>query len=191
MKHTGILFTPENYDKVLMDLKPMTRRLKGLEKVNVTPDAWRLADHSNGIYLFKYKQLGDQLRLKCPFGTVKDWLYVKEGLENVGGCIQYRRDHVPVRLPNPNTEWPWNRATLSPLHMPKWAARLWLELTEVRVERLQEISADDCKAEGVELGDEEQGHDFHYMNLWESINEDDPWDSNPWVWVLSYKKVGR
>lgn len=79
------------------------------------------------------------------------------------------------------------------IHMPRWASRLTLELTDVRVERLQEISEEDADAEGVEVewpyhqgnysGD---GHRSAFRVLWESIFGDGSWNSNPWVWVLTF-----
>jgi hypothetical protein len=86
--------------------------------------------------------------------------------------------------------------------MPKWAARLWLEITGVRVERLQEISEEDAQAEGC-LNDVvfEYGYmtgpiDYRglyaverFEDLWNSINgKKHPWESNPWVWVIEFKR---
>ena len=85
------------------------------------------------------------------------------------------------------------------IHMPRWASRILLEITEVRVERLNEISEADCIAEGVNLlntnCDGECGSTpcgisrQPYISLWESINAVDSWKSNPWVWVVSFKVV--
>lgn len=87
--------------------------------------------------------------------------------------------------------------TISPIHMPKWACRLWLELTDVRVERVQDISSRDITAEGVPdcrdidiLTDPERGHAAHlaaWRALWVSINGEQSWDRNDWVWVISFK----
>src|SRR5262249_50729821 len=90
------------------------------------------------------------------------------------------------------------------IHMPRWVSRLTLELTDVRIERLQEISEADAQAEGcvvgkwsgktydsiagLRLGGVEWGNakDW-YADLWESINGPGSWDTNPWVWVLTFK----
>lgn len=87
-----------------------------------------------------------------------------------------------------------------PRFMPKKYARIWLEVTDIRVERLHDISEEDAIAEGVELnfmadldctGEIRQGSSIAgwaaFMELWESINGADSWEANPWIWVVSYK----
>lgn len=74
------------------------------------------------------------------------------------------------------------------MHMPRWASRITLEVTGVRVERLQDISADDCWAEGIPYSpDVDPVHE--YRNLWEQINGPDSWAANPWVWVVEFKRT--
>lgn len=86
------------------------------------------------------------------------------------------------------------------IFMPRWASRITLEITDVRVERLQDISAADAQAEGI-VPDGDGGWHLadtrHYMgdpissyaSLWEYINGPDSWDLNPWVWVIEFRKV--
>lgn len=85
------------------------------------------------------------------------------------------------------------------IHMPRWASRITLEITAVRVERLQDISAADAVAEGVNV------HPYHrrkpvsnrygpvraYRDLRESIHGPDAWDANPWVWVIEFKRIAQ
>ena len=89
--------------------------------------------------------------------------------------------------------------------MPRAASRITLEIVSVRVERLQDISEEDAKAEGIETGpygfklygkelerlDQWAKDDarFAYKTLWESINGPDSWANNPWVWVITFKKL--
>ena len=86
------------------------------------------------------------------------------------------------------------------MHMPRWASRITLEIIEVRVERLQDISQADAMAEGappshpsIDKVSREFGHpDFSrswYAQLWEEINGPGSWEANPWVWCVSFKRV--
>ena len=86
--------------------------------------------------------------------------------------------------------------TIPAIHMPEWACRTWLDLLEVRVERLRDISEDDAKAEGCRPGDWEYENAEGSLTclesfrcLWESIHGPGSWDLNPWVWVLSFRKI--
>ena len=93
------------------------------------------------------------------------------------------------------------------IHMPKEAARIFLKVTNVRVERLQDISEEDAIAEGVELGDPNKGIIYRdylrqktfflfarlsFKSLWDSINaKKHPWESNPWVWVYDFERIEK
>jgi hypothetical protein len=81
------------------------------------------------------------------------------------------------------------------MFMPRWASRITLEVTGVRVERLQDISEADAKAEGAELSEggpcpepEFQSHTLGYWRLWDSINGPGAWGANPWVWVVEFTR---
>ena len=79
------------------------------------------------------------------------------------------------------------------IFMPKWAARIWLEITDVRVQRLQDISEEDAMAEGVDWRDyaglASKTARKLFADLWESINGKDSWHANPWVWVYEFKRA--
>ena len=75
------------------------------------------------------------------------------------------------------------------IHMPRWASRTTLEITEVRAERLQKITEEDAKAEGVDCCPNAiPDYRHHFMVLWDSLNAKRgyDWEVNPWVWVLSF-----
>jgi hypothetical protein len=74
------------------------------------------------------------------------------------------------------------------IHMPRWASRITLEVVKVRVERLKQISNEDCFAEGLPA-DTTKGNRTWYADLWESINGKGSWDLDPWVWVVEFKRV--
>lgn len=134
--------------------------------------------------------------LPSPYGTTGDLLWVREAWwpETVSGMTNvyalYRADKSEDR------SGPWKPS----IHMPKWASRIWLEVVSVRIERVQNISEDDARAEGAEAawqgmdGPEGPGISFvagfHFM--WDSINAKRgySWKSNPWVWVIEFKRVG-
>ena len=100
---------------------------------------------------------------------------------------------------------PWRRS----IHMPRWASRILLEITDVRVERLQDISDKDALAEGIEIvGGETSCEPYRnyraqkgmkgrncsspyasFQTLWTAINGDPSWLKNPWVWVVEFKRL--
>ena len=80
--------------------------------------------------------------------------------------------------------------------MPHWASRVSLEVVGVKVERLQDISKEDARAEGVRLDGKPDDcvsplHQYAFHQLWESIYEPDGfgWDTNPWVWCVTFKVI--
>jgi uncharacterized protein YhfF len=77
--------------------------------------------------------------------------------------------------------------------MPKVAARIWLRITNVRVERLHEITADDCRKEGKPNGGYTQDNwaRLWFETLWQSINGIDSWSANPWVWVIEFEVISK
>lgn len=132
--------------------------------------------------------------LKCPYGKPGDRLWVRERLRRKTNCtmgewpsvVCYDADeHIPGKGSGEHgfLEWPWKRDTLPAIFMPKWAARIWLEVTDVRAERLQDISQADMDAEG--LG--EQGI---FCACWNVLNarRGYGWDTNPYVWVVEFRR---
>ena len=97
-------------------------------------------------------ECAESLRLSCPYGQTGDRLWVKEALGCFDGEIP---DSYEGRYAADGKTafhgWQWKRAYLPGMFMPRWASRITLEVTAVRVERLQEIGEEDAKAEGVEL----------------------------------------
>ncbi len=151
---------------------------------------------------------GDHLdrahRVRCPYGQPGDRLWVRETFAHThlgDGSGMYV---FPVADPRTDYGGPWKPS----IHMPRVASRITLEITEVRVERLQAISEADAKAEGITNGEHDPGIDkggkpgwcygqdkyagtprHAYELLWESINGPGSWDATPWVWVVSFKRV--
>ncbi|HBM2851238.1 TPA: hypothetical protein LU096_004086 [Enterobacter hormaechei subsp. xiangfangensis] len=126
----------------------------------------------------------------CPFGAVGDRIWVRETFSQVpdheepAGCsaILYAADGN-----GPYGKW------VPSIHMPRWASRLTLEITCVRVERLRDLSEDDAKSEGITppSGGVLPGWEYriNFRDLWMSIYGADNWEANPWVWVIEFKVV--
>lgn len=153
----------------------------------------------------------------CPYGRPGDRLWVRESWRGVveisppGAPIEHGvARYVPDQKHCRRVEYaatqardgePWRPS----IHMPRWASRILLEIVSVRVERLQDISVDDCRAEGIDqcygLGSKAEIIDLairmgkfkedvlRYATLWEQINGAGSWDANPWVWVVEFKRV--
>lgn len=162
---------------------------------------------------------------KCPYGQPGDRLWVREAwsIDMLGAhstdngydsmyALRYRADdaereiHVAPGEPDPYIAlYDSQRGDWRPsIHMPRWACRILLEITDVRVERLRDISGDQARAEGIYSNPAMNGMytadgDLHtskydgpveaFATLWESINGDGSWAANPWVWVVEFKRV--
>ncbi|MEX9442050.1 hypothetical protein, partial [Klebsiella pneumoniae] len=153
------------------------------------------------------------IRECCPYGIPGDRIWVREAFRvhsratDVATLVYKASERnswteqthrVPVAVCNkPATPEKWTPS----LHMPRWASRILLEITDVRVERLNAISQEDAQAEGMELtgwrptySDPDSGGKVmtpydNFAELWSSIYGDESWKANPWVWVISFKRV--
>lgn len=130
----------------------------------------------------------------CPYGKPGDRLWVREtwARDSEDGTLFYRAD---VGSGNGADDWQRNIADGASgycwrpsIYMPRCASRILLEITGVRVERLQDISVGDCCREGAPL-DMTHAVETWYRELWESINGLGSWDVNPWVWVIEFKAI--
>lgn len=174
----------------------------------------RLVNDEWGLYLDRpnagaYQHIG-----KCPYGKPGDRLWVRETFYAYGywtkhysgekgkdvwhfndktlpGNYRFQRPADTLRRSVGSIGW-FKRPAI---FMPRIASRITLEITDVRVQRLQEISEEDAKAEGADPVTEEVSSDpairyraaFH--SLWTSINGLTSWGENPWVWALSFQMV--
>jgi hypothetical protein len=137
--------------------------------------------------------------IKCPYGVVGDRLYVRETwkpTKSYVSCLSYiryladdSRRAVGHSLGGSGID-KWRPS----IHMPKWASRIWLEITDIRVERVQDITYSNMKAEGcipdnVCGGYVDKLRERYWKPLWDSINAKKGygWQINPWVWVISFK----
>ena len=121
-----------------------------------------------------------------PYGVPGDRLWVRETFMATLGGIVFAADGGDHYGAGGKLKWKPS------LFMPRWASRLTLEIVNVCVERLQEISEDDAFAEGVNTGDWLGDPVGEYAKLWDSINaKRAPWASNPWVWVVEFRKAAK
>ncbi|KGG82858.1 hypothetical protein P245_25620 [Comamonas thiooxydans] len=221
-KETGLMFKAPLVRAILSGQKTQTRRICKLE--TVTDDTFM-----GGHYL-KLKDgmnlaIGSEhVHIACPTGGPGDRIYVRETWAEIPRPLPLTDESLPMRKDDriivykEDPDWDGARQFLaadgcirwakparwSPsIHMPKHAARIWLEVTSARVERLQDISEADAIAEGI-TGPHHVGYPAYrvpddskpryscaraaFESLWESTGGN--WAANPWVWVIDFKRIG-
>ena len=142
---------------------------------------------------------GDRIWVRETFCPVDDTQYGGEKWVDYRATPRYEASHPAGwdSAPNDAEALKWRPS----IHMPRWASRITLEITGVRVERLNSISQEDAQAEGLELtgwrptySDPDSGGEVmtpydNFAELWSSIYGDESWQANPWVWVIEFKRV--
>ncbi|MBJ9364197.1 hypothetical protein I5499_15185 [Citrobacter freundii] len=168
-------------------------------------DVFGVADENEG-YTCPFGAVGDRIWVRETYqGPLFDYEHMESYLEDSSKfekpefCV-YRADGNPAPEfydADDNLHCGWRPS----IHMPRWASRLTLEITGVRVERLNSISQEDAQAEGMELtgwrptySDPDSGGEVwtpydNFAQLWESIYGEESWKANPWVWVIEFKVV--
>ena len=196
VKERGMIFNDEMVRAILGGNKTQTRRIVEEKFYGRAVAAELLAKH-------------------CPYGQPGDRIWVRETYRVHGkatdvATLVYRASvrnswteqthRVPVEVCNKPVSEKWTPS----IHMPRWASRILLEITNVRVERLNDISECDARDEGVQpAGSLLPDHpgtfltpkgDFAmakvaFQRLWESIYGEESWNANPWVWVIEFKRI--
>ena len=236
MSDKPMLFSGAMVRAILAGAKTQTRRVitekqlakfnainpahQGMEELMIAWDGY--ARESDDLLSIDAQRLKQKL-LAIPPYAVGDRLWVRETF------FTYVPDHNPgiyrvgYRADAPGGDIGQclcrDEASVTPIrwrpsiHMPKWAARLWLRVTDVRVQRVQEISTEDAMCEGIAtVGchvpiDVDKGQRYYCRNyltgvwnltpvpsfatLWDSINRGYGWDANPLVWVVEFEKEDR
>lgn len=208
-----ILFNGDMVRAILGGRKTQTRRIiqngKFAESVVYRPPSARIAETTPGGEYVYYAH--------CPFGEVGDRLWVREtwakiykgdacmnsdlGLDchECDGCvIEYKADtgnKYPGAWPEDEKDNEMCGRWTPSIHIPRWASRILLEITGIRIERLNDISEIDAESEGVGFlrdvpdADERLTARELFMCLWDSVykKRGGGWDTNPWVWVIEFK----
>ncbi|CAD6150359.1 hypothetical protein MLO46_19075 [Escherichia coli] len=186
MKERGMIFNDEMVRAILGGNKTQTRRIVEEKFYGRAVAAELLAKH-------------------CPYGQPGDRIWVRETYRVHGkatdvATLVYRASvrnswteqthRVPVEVCNKPVSEKWTPS----IHMPRWASRILLEITDVRVERLHDMSEADAKAEGAtpatyKITPPEAVYRVCFGDIWRSIYGQDNWLSNPWVWVIEFKRI--
>lgn len=221
MKDRPILYSGPMVRGILEDRKSQTRRIVKYNSAigGIHPAVSSIVHRGDGRFGFEASEaLKRQYcttfplhAIRCPYGQPGDRLWCRETWRADGlgtDCLRVAsretiKENLCYRADFDASEIEAHIRWKPSIFMPRWASRITLEVTAVRVERLQEISREDAIAEGIFFDEhldgyvsDSDGRSFHgsdprisYMHLWNSINGPGSWDINPWVWVLSFRRI--
>jgi hypothetical protein len=224
IKERPITFNCEMVKAIIEGRKTQTRRIvkphKGFNQIDEIRDFSKnppTIHHECGYYV----DCDGDIRIRqCPFGKAGDFLWVRETFSsqaygrNYGVEFFYNADKidfpkergVQLDLPEGVVDEKFRGMKLKKhpsIHMPRWASRITLEITGVKVERLQEITQEDAFEEGMTqklansmgwaVAESEEVFNFTqcrrtFWQYWDSIDKRYPWASNPWVWVIEFSR---
>ncbi|MCG3462699.1 hypothetical protein L7G72_12700 [Xenorhabdus bovienii] len=222
MKETPIIFNADMVRAILDGRKTQTRRAVKYQPCEL-PDSPTYPLLKDGKLAWCRKGEDDHGGwIDCPYGKIGDQLWVRETFCPVFDA-QYAEgeiDWIDYRAtPRYSAEYPagWHLEPEDPaalkwrpsIHMPRWASRITLEVTDTRVERLQDIKEEDALAEGIKtgrFGNKSNWRDGFYAPgdnqpcfsakeafkyLWQSIYSEESWNNNPWVWVIEFRRINN
>lgn len=187
----------------LADIKTQTRRVVKLadEWHPDTRSAKVISLGADGVGAMPFDEFGRMLggAVRCPYGQPGDRLWVREAISPILGYAKDNQGRFPIIYRADQNGFDDDRVAGKPIpaiHMPRWASRITLEITGIRVERLQDISEADAIAEGIEpmfLGEtpdmKRLGARVQFKELWDQINGPGSWAANPWVWVIEFRRT--
>lgn len=202
-KERPILFNAEMVQAILSGRKTQTRRIMGNQPAGQDLETVHVR-HNDDFNFQWYGNLGESGYFPCPLGKPGDQLWVRETWNKHGGLLTYRADHDWIEEMRKATVCPakW----VPSIHMPRWASRINLLITGVRVERLNDISDADAMSEGIDadrLAESQDHYDCiadhnmtgrptakgYFSSLWQSIYGEENWEANPWVWVINFERM--
>ncbi|HBW3280877.1 TPA: morphogenetic protein [Klebsiella pneumoniae] len=229
MTERGMIFNAEMVRAILAGRKTQTRRIMKVQPESNQLGLLLITDSTRHSDIGRYhwaesNATGNYVRSKlfaCPFGAVGDQIWVRETFQgplfNYEQMDEYLEDSSKFEKPefcqyaadgghrpeyqdaDDNLRHGWRPS----IHMPRWASRILLEITDVRVERLNAISEEDARAEGIIDGgclncgepepcgcaNPEPDATDAFVYLWQSIYGQESWNANPWVWVIEFERV--
>ncbi len=204
-KETGLLMSTPMIQSYMAGLKTQTRRMRGLKKINENPDAWSFIADGLIDGLARFMRKDDPchtIDIKSPWGRVGDLLWFKEKWSIESGeysdfkddskpwpLIRYWADEDPQRVAT-NIKW------YSSIHMHRASSRHVVPITDLRLERLQDITPSDARAEGAPefsgLPVYHKRGEMSYVDWFKetfcSIHGPEIWTHNPWVWPISFPR---
>ncbi len=212
MKEKPILFSAPMVTAILEGRKTQTRRILNHEFTEYRYVEFN--EHENDLwkaYTDDPTQNNGECQMNdvtdifhCPYGSRGDRLWVRETWQTHCDMDSVSPRDLPstTAVQYPATYDHWVSKKRPSIFMPRWASRITLEITNVRVERLQDISDDDAYREGISpdhiAGDREVSiipgswitYSRGFAVLWDTINgKRASWESNPWVWVIEFRKL--
>ena len=203
----GMIFNAEMVRAILDGRKTQTRRPIKWKQTRFTEigeredgSKWPWSEDAEHAFDFWHP---------CPFGSVGDRIWVRETFQGPLFDFDLMDSYCKESTPFEKSEFCVYKADGVPapefydaddelhscwrpsIHMPRWASRILLEITDVRVERLKSISDRDALREGCSAADMKCGDCVAdvFARLWASIYGSDSWNANPWVWVIEFKRV--
>ncbi|MGP1216209.1 MULTISPECIES: morphogenetic protein [Serratia] len=209
MKERPVIFNGEMVRAIIDGRKTQTRRAisdRHRHLIDVASQVGECYPLESGI---DHANSQSYYREHCPFGRVGDRLWVREAYQgplfNFDQMETYLEDTSKFERPefceyradggktpeyydaDDNLRFGWKPS----IHMPRWASRITLEITAVRVERLNDISDGDAISEGCSISDMKSCDCVAdvFARLWSSIYGAESWRANPWVWVIEFRRV--
>ncbi len=216
VKERGIIMSGDNPRLIQERRKTQTRRIMASKwfklemcKTSKPPHLrYREFNHRRGDGIYEsgsgpfdvsdFSESGSQWYAAtfCPYGVAGDRLWVREAFNGISLTPKHPMEAITYRAdagPHERSLFVWTPS----IHMPRKFSRITLEITKVRVERLQDISVTDARREGIRCGRCKGSPNNigacccreHYSALWDSLHGQGSWEKNPWLWVLEFRVI--
>ena len=186
MKERPIIFSTPMVKAILEGRKTQTRRVIKANDIHLVSDDVSFKEvNEDFVFTFKWKYAPKFDVDLSPIAKQGDILWVRETFSIYLNEYLFKSTNTIFK----GVKWKPS------IHMPKAVAQVWLKITDIRVERLQDISEEDAKEEGVEkheceyINRKETSYRNGFFSLWVDINGSESLNKNPWVWVIEFKVI--